>query len=140
MHSYEIQLFKGGKWEFDSYFDDRDSAMSDAEQLAADIRIQGVRVLKEHYDQDSNIATCDVIYTRRRNTRAPDQGRKTTQKTARHNPQPTGARGVPRRSARHKQVQKKSGSPVKTLVVFALVLLIGGVATLLGLGGLLSFS
>ena len=47
MRSYEIQLLKGGKWEVDSYFDDRDSAMSDADQLAADLRVQGVRVLEE---------------------------------------------------------------------------------------------
>ena len=46
MRSYEIQIFKGGKWEFDSHFDDRDSAMSDADQLAADLRIQGGGSLK----------------------------------------------------------------------------------------------
>jgi len=140
MRSYEIQLFKGGKWEFDSYFDDRDSAMSDADQLAADVRIQGVRVLKENYDQDSNTATCDVIFSRKRNNRDPGDRRKTTQKMARSNPRPTGAEGVPRRSARRKKVQKKSRSPVKALVAFALILLIGGIATLLGLGGFSSFS
>ena len=71
MRSYEIQLLKGGKWEVDSYFDDRDSAMSDADQLAADLRVQGVRVLEEKYDKESNIATCDVVHTRKRNKSAP---------------------------------------------------------------------
>ena len=47
MRSYEIQFLKGRKREVDSYFDDRDSAMSDADQLAADLRVQGVRVLEE---------------------------------------------------------------------------------------------
>jgi hypothetical protein len=82
MRSYEIQLLKGGIWEVDSYFDDRDSAMSDADQLAADLRVQGVRVLEEKYDKESNIATCDVIYTRKRNESAPGDRRKGTQQTA----------------------------------------------------------
>jgi len=64
MRSYEIQLLKGGKWEVDSYFDDRDSAVSDADQLAANLQVQGVRVLEEKYDIESNIATCDVTYSK----------------------------------------------------------------------------
>jgi hypothetical protein len=63
MRSYEIQFLKGRKREVDSYFDDRDSAMSDADQLAADLRVQSVRVLEEKYGKESNIATYDVIYT-----------------------------------------------------------------------------
>ncbi len=82
MRSYEIQIFKGGKWEFDSYFDDRDSAMSDADQLAADVRIQGVRVLKENYDQDTNVATCDVIFTRMRKKNGPGDNRQGPQKVS----------------------------------------------------------
>ena len=82
MRSYEIQFLRGRKREVDSYFDDRDSAMSDADQLAADLRVQGVRVLEEKYDKESNIATYDVIYTRKRNKSGPGNRRKGTQKIA----------------------------------------------------------
>jgi hypothetical protein len=53
--------------------------MSDADQLAVDVRIQSVRVLKEKYDKESNIATCDVIFTRKRNKSGPGDRRKGTQ-------------------------------------------------------------
>jgi hypothetical protein len=139
MHSYEIQLFKRGKWEFDSYFDDREAAMFDADRLAADLRIQGVRVLKENYDQKSNVATCDVIFTRLRKESGPGDRRKSVKKTARSNSKATSSPDAARRPARQKKVQKKSGSPVKALVAFALIVLVGGVVTLLGLGGFLSF-
>lgn len=39
MRSYEIHLLKGGKWEVDPYFDDRDSAIPDADRLSADLRV-----------------------------------------------------------------------------------------------------
>jgi hypothetical protein len=135
MRSYEIQVFKGGKWEFDSYFDDRDSAMSDADQLAADVRIQGVRVLKENYDQSTNVATCDVIFTRLRKKNGSGDRRKRVENTARNKPWATRAKDVSRRPTRRKKEKKKSGSPVSMLVIFALILLIGGVATLYGLSG-----
>jgi hypothetical protein len=133
MRSYEIQVFKGGKWEFDSYFDDRDSAMSDADQLAADVRIQGVRALKENYDQSTNVATCDVIFTRLRKKNRPGDRHKRVENTARSKSWSTGAKDLSRRPTRRKKEKKKSGSPVSMLVVFALIFLIGGVATLYGL-------
>jgi len=135
VRSYEIQIFKGGKWEFDSHFDDRDSAMSDADQLAADLRIQGGRVLKENYDQDTNVATCDVIFTRMRKKNGPGDNRQGPQKVSYNKPKPAGTHGVRPRPKNRERPTKKSGSPVLALVTFALIILVGGVATMFGLGG-----
>jgi hypothetical protein len=102
MRSYEIQLFKGENGGIGSYFDDRDSAMSDADQLAADLRIQGVRILKEKYVQESNVASCDVKFIRKRINSGPGDRRKGTQQMVRSNPRPTGTLKSPRRSARRR--------------------------------------
>ncbi len=108
MRSYEIQVFKAGKWEFDSYFKDRDSAMFDADQLAADARIEGVRVLKENYDETSNTATCDVIFTRLRNKNGPGDRRKKAQKQNRSQKGSSAGRGERVRPVRRKKPVKKN--------------------------------
>ena len=139
MRSYEIQVFKAGKWEFDSYFKDRDSAMFDADQLAADVRIEGVRVLKENYDEESNTAKCDVIFTRLRNKNGPGDWRQQAQEKNRSQKgTPAGQRDRVRPTRRKKPATQKR-SPVFALVAFALILLVGGLATLMGLGGFPKF-
>ncbi|NKB22312.1 MAG: hypothetical protein GKS01_17635 [Alphaproteobacteria bacterium] len=140
MRSYEIQVFKAGKWEFDSYFEDRESAMFDADQLVADVRIQGVRVLKENYNQESNIAKCDVIFTRMRNKNGPGDWRNKARKKSENTTAPSVRHERARQPVRRKKPVKKRNSPVLALVTFALILLVGGMATLYGLGGFPEFA
>lgn len=61
-------------------FQNRESAMFDTDQLAADARIEGVRVLKENYDEASNTATCDVNFARLRKKKRAGYWRKKAQK------------------------------------------------------------
>ena len=136
MRSYEIQVYKGWKWEFDSYFEDRYSAMADADELVADARIQGVRVLKENYDETSNIAVCDVIFTRMRNKNAgPDLKRKPAPRNNRSKNRSTSQNGIGHRRSRHRKPRKKLAGPVFLLTLIAIFFLLGGISTIVVLGG-----
>ena len=44
MQAYEIQVYHNGRWEFDSYFNDRELVMSEAERMGGSGRYSGVRV------------------------------------------------------------------------------------------------
>lgn len=66
MQSYELQVYKNGKWEFDSYFDDRSTALFEAERLHQNDRYNGIRVLEERYRENSETSDCTVIFSRLR--------------------------------------------------------------------------
>ena len=50
MSTFEIQVYKNGNWNVDSYFVDRDVALSEAGRLDEAVRHLGVRVVEENYD------------------------------------------------------------------------------------------
>lgn len=62
--AYEIQVYQNGRWEFDSYFNDRDLVLSEAERIGFAGRYSGVRVLEETYNDETNKADCKVIFSR----------------------------------------------------------------------------
>lgn len=64
MQAYEIQVYQNGRWEFDSYFNDRDLVLSEAERIGFAGRYSGVRVLEETYNDETNKADCKVIFSR----------------------------------------------------------------------------
>jgi hypothetical protein len=64
MQAYEIQVYQNGRWEFDSYFNDRDLVLSEAERIGFSGRYSGVRVLEETYHDETNKADCKVIFSR----------------------------------------------------------------------------
>ena len=75
MQSFELQVYKGGKWEFDSYFDDRETALFEAERLHDSDRYHGIRILEELFRDDSATSECSVIFSRLRKAEAPDDPR-----------------------------------------------------------------
>lgn len=64
MQSFELQVYKAGKWEFDSYFDDRETALFEASRLHDNDRYNGIRVLEEVFRDDSDTSDCSVIFSR----------------------------------------------------------------------------
>jgi hypothetical protein len=64
VNAYEIQVYQNGKWEFDSYFDDRDLVISEAERLDGAGRYSGVRVVEEIYSEETNKSETRVIFSR----------------------------------------------------------------------------
>lgn len=64
MQAYEIQIYQNGRWEFDSYFNDRDLVLSEAERMGGSGRYSGVRVLEENYNDETNKTDCRVIFSR----------------------------------------------------------------------------
>lgn len=64
--SYELQTYVSGQWKFDSYFDQRDLVLSEAARLDSSGRYMGVRVLEEHFDEDSQTSKYSTIFSRLR--------------------------------------------------------------------------
>lgn len=71
MLSFELQVYKAGKWEFDSYFDDRETALFEAERLHDSERYNGIRLVEEQFVDGSELSECSVIFSR---IRKPDPG------------------------------------------------------------------
>lgn len=62
--AFELQIYQNGQWQFDSYFDDKDTVVSEAERMNTSGRYAGVRVLEESYKENSNSCEYHVIFSR----------------------------------------------------------------------------
>ena len=80
MSSFEIQVYKSGIWNVDSYFDDRDMAISEAEGINESGRHSGVRVMQENFDENTNTSNYRVLFSK---TQSMDQGRGKSSQTKR---------------------------------------------------------
>lgn len=132
MSAFELQIYKAGKWEIDSYYDDRELALSEAERMDVSGRHGGVRVVEENYDESTNTSSYQVVFTKLKKL---DQGRNDWRAKVQSAPRRTqvaSAANEPRPKARAKPVQKRTTS-LYLVVVIALVLLFGGIAAMIGL-------
>jgi len=134
MSSFELQTYKGGKWEIDSYYDDRDLALSEAERLGATGRHSGVRVVEENYDETTNRSSYNVVFTRmKRIAGNGDEWRGKAQRAARRTSiASAGPPGEPRSKGRTRSAPKRSTN-LYIVVILAVVLLFGGIAAMIGL-------
>lgn len=148
MRAYEIQLFKENKWEFDSYINDQGTALAEADRLLNSNRHEGVRVIEEKYDPESNRSDCAVIYSKKRPASRINRGKrslaakKQPRRTKKQNParrRRTGpgkkrvsAKAASRRASRI-PTKRKSGVGAVALIVIAMVIVVGGIAALIGL-------
>jgi len=132
MSSFELQTFKAGKWEIDSYYDDRELALSEAERLDIGGRHNGVRVVEENYDETTNRSSYHVVFTKMKRI-GGDDWRAKAQRVSRRTG-PAGAHATEARPrSRPPRGSSKSGANLYLMVILALVLLIGGVAAMIGL-------
>jgi hypothetical protein len=133
--AFELQIYQNGQWQFDSYFDDKDSVVSEAERMNGSGRYAGVRVLQESYKENSNSCEYVVIFSRlgkdnsgNSNWRDQYQGAK---------PPPRNAVGAePERRPRPRQPAqpKKKTSLIPVIAICSVIVLIG-VGAMVMLGG-----
>ncbi|MEE8334687.1 MAG: hypothetical protein V3R85_12645 [Alphaproteobacteria bacterium] len=154
MQSFELQVYKASKWEFDSYFDDRDTALFEATRLHESDRYNGIRVLEEVFREGSDTSDCSVIYSRlKKMTEEVDPrlqaAKEVTRMVARESNKSTREqKGGASKSQKNKSRKKtKAGSTRKsggssgskshrslyTLMIMATIILVIGVGAMVGL-------
>jgi hypothetical protein len=133
MKSFEIHTMRDGRWGIDSVFNDRDLALFEARRVDENRRYNGVRVIEEVYDETSGMTTHRTIFRGRKSSARKADRRKRPDRTSRAAPAPRGGVGqerAPRARAPAHEPKKKS---MLVPVLLALLLLVIGVAGLLGL-------
>jgi len=153
MQSFELQVYKGGKWEFDSYFDDRETALFEAERLHDSDRYHGIRILEELFRDDSATSECSVIFSRLRKAEAPNDARAQASREAyrmavRQITKPdrqknagsrkskrSGSRGKSRArsAASRKSAGPQSQASLSTLLILSVLIVIVGVGAMIAL-------
>jgi len=133
--AFELQIYKNGQWQFDSYFDDRDTVVSEAERMNRTGRYAGVRVLQETYKENSNACQYHVIFSRL--GKDGSAGANDWRDRYQGPPPASGADEDERSLRRHRdrprpQKKRKKSNPV-ALVAVATVLVLAGIAAVIGL-------
>lgn len=139
--AFELQIYQNGQWQFDSYFDDRETVISEAERMNSTGRYAGVRILEESYKPNSNTCKYHVIYSRlgkdsspegnwREKIQAEQSGARLDDLERIHRLRSPEQR-APRPSPKGKAPPKKT-SPV-TLIILATFLVLTGIAVIIGL-------
>ncbi len=133
MHTYELQVYKNGGWQFDSYYDNRDLVLFEAERIDAAGRYLGVRVLVEKFNEERQTSSFSTIFSRlKKNDEIggpPSQGaRAGTAGKAEASPSGAGKRrsGGARKS-------KKSGGNVTWILMGGIALVVIGIGMILAL-------
>lgn len=134
MSTFELQTFHAGKWDVDSYFDDRELAMSEAEKLDVGGRHSGVRVLQEDFSEDSNRSRVRVIFSKMKDASGggDDDWRV---KIQREKQRASGMRGGDEGEmrGRGRRRQPKSRSNMYLVISIGIIILLAGVAAMIGL-------
>ncbi len=131
MSTFEIQVYKSGNWNVDSYFDDREIAMSEAERINGSGRHAGVRILQEDYDEASNKSKCRVVFSK---TRQSDENQEWRVQAKRASMTRTSAtKGGNARPSRRRSSPKRSNASLSIGLIVAFMVLIAGAAAMIGL-------
>jgi len=150
MLSFELQVYKSGKWEFDSYFNDSEIALFEAERLHESDRYDGIRVLKEEYREDSETSSFSVIFSRLRKVETADprtratreayrmavhEATKSERRQKRENRSSNGGRkGKARAAAKSRQSGGQgSHASLRTLTIMAVLIVLFGVGAMIAL-------
>lgn len=133
MSTFELQTFQTGKWAVDSYFDDRDLAMSEAEKLEGSGRHSGVRVLQEDFDGDDTKSRVRVIFSKMKGSSTNDDDWRV--KVQRNSQKASVGRADSEGSMRSKRRpnQHKSKSNLYLVISIGIIILLAGVAAMVGL-------
>ena len=134
MSTFEIQLYKSGIWNADSYFDDRELAMSEAEKLSGSAKHAGVRVLQEDFDEKSNKSDCRVVFSKLRQADGNQDWRVEAKRTSMAKAGAAGGRkGGKASKDGSRSSPKKSNASLYIGFVVAFIVLIAGAAAMIGL-------
>lgn len=131
MSTFEIQVYKSGIWNADSYFDDRDIALSEAERLNGSGKHAGVRLLQDDYDEQSNTSNCRVVFTKMRQSDGNQDWRVDSKRTSMT--RNSAKKEAPARQSRSRAKPKKSNASIYIGLAVAFIVLIAGAAAMIGL-------
>ena len=134
--NYEVHTLKGGVWQIDSTYQQREPAIDTAKSLYGEKRFEAIKVVKDDFDPKTNKGKEIVIY----DTAKPQPERKAP--PPKEEPKSAGApekkANVDFKGGHHKAAPKSSGSLVKYVLLLGLVLL-GGLGALFGISQLAGF-
>lgn len=136
MNTFELQIYKSGIWAVDSYFDDRELAMSEAEKLEKSAKHAGVRILQEDYDEGANVSNCRVIFSKMRQSDENQDWRVTARRTSMTR---AGVNGGDLPIRRQRPSPKKSNTSLYIGLAVAFIVLIAGAAAMIGLQEIAKF-
>ncbi len=134
--NYEVHTLKGGVWQIDSTYPQRDPAIETAKQLYGEKRFEAIKVIKDDFDPKTNKGKEIVIYD------SAKGGAEKKPPPPKEEPKSSSASGkkgdADYKNAPHKAAAKSSNSLVKAIILLGVVLL-GGLAVLFGLSQLTAF-
>ena len=134
MSTFELQVYKSGNWNVDSYFDDREIAMSEAERLNGSGRYLGIRLMQEDYDESSNMSSCRVVYSKMRQSEANQEWRTQAKRaSSSRTAAPRDDNFRPTRRGRPPTTKKSSNASLYVGLAIAFFVLIAGIAAMIGL-------
>ena len=116
----------------DSYFDDREIALSEAERLNDGGRHAGVRVLQEDYDDASNNSKYRVVYSKTLKSEHNQDWRVEAKRASTITAQRQ-LKNTTVRTGRRRPLTKTRGISLWLSLIIALIVIIAGVAALIGL-------
>ncbi len=130
MSTFELQVYQNGGWKFDSYFDNKDTVLSEAKRVDAAGRYLGVRVLEERFNEERQSSSYATIFSRlKKNDEiggSPSQGARAATAEA-------AASGGGVRKSRVARKPKKKGGNTTWLLMGGIVMVIIGIAMILAL-------
>lgn len=134
--NYEVHTLKGGVWQIDSTYPQRDPAIETAKQLYGEKRFEAIKVIKDDFDPKTNKGKEIVIYD------SAKGGAEKKPPLPKEEPKSAAASekkaDADYKNAPHKAAPKSSTSLVKAIILLGVVLL-GGLAALFGLSQLTAF-
>ncbi len=134
MNTYELQVYQNGSWQFDSYYDNKDLVLSEAERINAAGRYLGVRVLVEKFNEERQSSSFSTIFSRlKKNDEiggSPSQGARgsITEAAASDAGERKSGGARTRKGARK---SKKSGGGVTWILMGGIALVVFGIAMIL---------
>ncbi len=134
MDTFELQVYQNGSWQFDSYYDNKDLVLSEAERIDTAGRYLGVRVREGTFNEERESSSYKTIFSRlKKNDEiggSPSQGARGSITEAAASDAGKGKSGGARKSARK---SKKSGGGVTWILMGGIALVVIGIGMILAL-------
>ncbi len=127
---YEVHTLKGGQWEIDSTYPDRESSIEVAKQLHGEKRFDAIKVIKDTFDPQSGKGKEIVVYDTSRTPRDKKAPQTAAAKAAEAAAAKAGSdTSRPSHDSRSKPANKDLSVALKAVLWLALIL-VGGLGLL----------
>ena len=133
--NYEVHTLKGGAWEVDSTYPQREAAIEMAKTLYGEKRFEAIKVIKDDFDPKTNTGKEIVIY----DTSKPQAERKAPPPKEEAKPAAPAKKADVEFKGGHQKKEVKSQSNLVKYVLLLGVVLLGGLAALFGISQLAGF-